>query len=113
MKTYLESLVDGAVHQVDVANFTQLALHQIHRSGGSELFWHDMMSSCGSGLFGTDPTTTISSKHFFSTSFSILASLVKVSSGKVRKLSQSVEFVPRDVASKLLSLELLHHFLCN
>ena len=113
MKTYLESLVDGAVHQVDVANFTQLALHQIHRSGGSELFWHDMMSSCGSGLFGTDPTTTISSKHFFTTSFSILASLVKVSSGKVRKLSQSVEFVPRDVASKLLSLELLHHFLCN
>lgn len=113
MKTYLESLVDGAVHQVDVANFTQLALHQIHRSGGSELFWHDMMSSCGSGLFGTDPTTTTSSKHFFTTSFSILASLVKVSSGKVRKLSQSVEFVPRDVASKLLSLELLHHFLRN
>lgn len=113
MRSYLESLVDGAVHQVDVANFTQLALHQIHRSGGSELFWHDMMSSCGSGLFGTDPTTTTSSKHFFTTSFSILASLVKVSSGKVRKLSQSTEFVPRDVASKLLSLELLHHFLRN
>ncbi len=111
MHQYVSSIVDGATHQVDVANYTQLALHQIHRSGGSELFWHDMLTSCGAGLFNSDTTSIKAVKDFFITSFSILASLVKVASGKVRKLSNSIEPVPRDVASKLLSVELIHHFL--
>ncbi len=111
MSIYINSVVDGAIQQVDVANFTQLALHQIHRSGGSELFWHDMLTSCGSGLFSHDRTSAKAVKDFFITSFSVLASLVKVASGKIRKLSNSVEPVPRDVASKLLSMELIHHFL--
>lgn len=111
IKSYLESVADVAMHQVDVFNFTELALHQIHRSGGSELFWHDMMNACGAGLFGSDDGTIKAAKAFFITSFSILSSIVKVTSGKVRKLAQSREFVPRDVASKLLSLELLHHFI--
>ena len=108
---YVASVIDGAVQQVDMANFTQLALHQIHRSGGSELFWHDMLTSCGSGLFAQDQTATKGVRNFFISSFSILASLVKIASSKVRKLPQSIEPVPRDVASKLLSMELLHHFL--
>lgn len=108
---YVESLIDGAVHQVDVSNYTQLALHQIHRSGGSELFWHDMITSCGIGLFGQDATIVPAAKDYYVTSFAILSSVVKITSGKVRKLAQSSEFVPRDIASKLLSLELMHHFL--
>eukprot|EP00557_Chaetoceros_sp_GSL56_P011172 CAMPEP_0176485444 /NCGR_PEP_ID=MMETSP0200_2-20121128/5040_1 /TAXON_ID=947934 /ORGANISM="Chaetoceros sp., Strain GSL56" /LENGTH=2385 /DNA_ID=CAMNT_0017882083 /DNA_START=272 /DNA_END=7429 /DNA_ORIENTATION=+ len=110
IKNYLESLADVAMHQVDVFNFTELALHQIHRSGGSELFWHDMMNACGAGLFGADDGMVKAAKAFFITSFSLLSSIVKVTSGKVRKLAQSPEFVPRDIASKLLSLELMHHF---
>lgn len=111
MKDYVNSLVDGAMHQVDVSNYAQLALHQIHRSGGSELFWHDMMTSCGSGLFGSDTGTMPAAKNFYITSFAILSSIVKVTSGKVRRLTQSSESVPRDISSKLLSLELMHHFL--
>jgi hypothetical protein len=110
IKSYLDSVTDVAMHQVDVFNFTELALHQIHRSGGSELFWHDMMNACGAGLFGSDDGMMKAGKAFFITSFSILSSIVKVTSGKVRKLAQSREFVPRDIASKLLSLELMHHF---
>jgi len=111
MDLYVSSLVDGAVHQVDVANYTQLALHQIHRSGGSELFWHDMLTSCGTGLFASDPSSTKAVKDFYITSFALLASLVKVGSGKVRKLSNRIDPVPRDLSSKLLSIELIHHFL--
>lgn len=108
---YVDSLIDGAVHQVDVSNYTEMALHQIHRSGGSELFWHDMMTSCGLGLFGQDSTIVPAAKDYYVTSFAILSSVVKITSGKVRRLAQSSEFVPRDIASKLLSLELMHHFL--
>ena len=111
MKDFVSSIVDGATQQVDLANYTQLALHQIHRSGGSELFWHDMLTSCGKGLFSLDPTCTKAVKDFFIISFSMLTSLVKVSSGKVRKLTNSISPVPRDVASKLLSMELINHFL--
>uniref|UniRef100_A0A7S3VDI2 Uncharacterized protein n=1 Tax=Chaetoceros debilis TaxID=122233 RepID=A0A7S3VDI2_9STRA len=111
LNDYVHGLVDGAIHQVDVSNYTQLALHQIHRSGGSELFWHDMMTSCGVGLFGgdADATTIPAAKEYYICTFSILASMVKITSGKVRRLSQSSEFVPRDAASKLFSLELMHH----
>ena len=70
-----------------------------------------MMTSCGSGLFGSDTGTIPGAKDFYITSFAILSSIVKVTSGKVRRLAQSSEFVPRDIASKLLSLELMHHFL--
>lgn len=101
-------LVDSSVHHVDVANYTQLALHQIHRSGGSELFWHDMMTSCGVGLF---PNPTDVHRNSFIVSFAILARLVKVTSGKVRRVARTSHLVPLDVSSKLLALELLLHFL--
>ena len=103
-------LVDGSMNRVEMTNFTQLALHQIHRSGGSELFWHDMMTSCGVGLFGGDDSTE-EAKFRHVVSFSMLSSLVKVSSGKVRRVGSSSDLVPRDVASKILSLELLLHYL--
>ena len=108
MSVIVDSLIDGAVDRVDVANYTQLALHQIQRSGGSELFWHDMMTSIGEGLF-TSETSKPGSKCFYIQSFTILAKLVKLTSSKMRKGPQS--FVPRDFSSKLLSLELLDHFL--
>lgn len=107
----LHSIIDGAVNRVDIANFTQLALHQIHRSGGSELFWHDMMTSCGVGLFSQGDSIVSKDSHAYIIAFSVLASVVKVASGKVRRVAQTSELVPRDVASKLLSLELLLHFL--
>jgi len=107
----VSSLVDGAVHRVDVANFTQMAIHQIHRSGGSELFWHDMITSCGLGLFGKDPELNQEAQSMFITTFAILANLVKVASGKIRTNAITFEMRPRDVSSKLMSLELILHFL--
>eukprot|EP00804_Cyclotella_cryptica_P017432 CCRYP_020826-RA/>CCRYP_020826-RA protein AED:0.08 eAED:0.08 QI:0/0/0/0.75/1/1/4/0/1962 len=104
-------IVENAMNKVDVANLTQLALYQIHRSGGSELFWHDMINSCGTGLFGHDTLSSRGLAHANIIAFAILTSFVKISSGKVRVISNNSEPVPRDVASKLLSLELLLFFI--
>ena len=68
----IASLVDGAVHRVDLAIYNQLALHQIYRSGGSELFWHEMMTSCGSGLFGGMTDLSFDTKSKFLVAFSLL-----------------------------------------
>jgi hypothetical protein len=106
----ISTLIDGAAYRVDMANYTQLALHQVSRSGGSELFWSDMLNSCGTGLFSTAAGLSDELKSGYIVSFALLASLVKVSSGRIRHIPLTNELVPRDVASKLLSLELLHHF---
>jgi hypothetical protein len=107
----LSSLVDDAIDHVEIANFTQLALQQVQRSGGSELFWHDMIHSCGSGLFGNDKKLGEEGKDIYIMIFAVMANLVKVSSGKMRTNVRTSELLPRDEASKLLSLELLLHFL--
>ena len=107
----VSSLIDGAVHRVDAANYTQLAMHQIHRSGGSELFWHDMMTSCGMGLFGNEAALTTEALNMYVMTFTILANVVKVASGRIKTNAQTLELRARDVSSKLLSLELLLHFL--
>lgn len=107
----ISQLIDSATSCVDLANFNQLALHQIHRSGGSELFWYDMMTSCGSGLFGNLKTLAPEMRNILIINFALLANLVKVSSGKIRKMSLSGIHICRDIASKMLSLELLQHFL--
>jgi hypothetical protein len=104
-------VVESAMSKVDVANFTQLAFYQIQRSGGSELFWHDMLHSVGTGLFGGETLSTLSVAHANIIAFGILTSFVKIASGKVRVISNNSEPVPRDVASKLLSLELLLAFI--
>lgn len=106
------NMTHHAMERVDVANYTQLAMYQIHRSGGSELFWYDMTNSIGHGLFRQDASSTNNRDVVHSTiiSFAILASIVKNCSGKVRLLLNA-DPVPRDVASKLLSFELLSHFL--
>ena len=83
----------------------------IHRSGGSELFWHDMINQCGMGLFGSNEPSNQVALHANIISFAILASFVKIAAGKVRIISKNADPVPRDVASKLLSLELLFHFI--
>ena len=69
-----------------------------------------MINSCGTGLFQGTLSTPIAA-HANIISFAILTSFVKISSGKVRIMSNSSEPVPRDVASKLLSLELLLVFI--
>jgi len=102
--------VESTMITADVANYTQLAMYQIHRSGGSELLWHDMISSIGEGLFGRESESNRGVIHSNIISFAILASFVKICSGKVRMISHT-EPVPRDVASKLLSFELLLHFI--
>ena len=111
----LTTLVENAMSRVDVANYTQLAMYQIHRSGGSELFWHDMLYSIGEGLFGQVSSSSTSTSrgviHSNTIAFAILTSFVKICSGKVRMIFLNTEPVPRDVASKLLSFELLLHFL--
>jgi hypothetical protein len=106
----LTEIVDDSVHRVDVANYTQLAMHQIHRSGGSELFWYDMINSCGTGLFGSDIALREEGRNMYAICFAILANLIKVACTQVRRDKQ-FEAVPRDIASKLLSLELIHFFL--
>ncbi|KAL7446952.1 hypothetical protein ACHAXM_010695 [Skeletonema potamos] len=111
MVTSNSKSAENAIDSVDLANYTQLALYQIHRSGGSELFWHDMINQCGMGLFGSNASSNQMSIHANIISFAILASLVKIASGKVRIISKNADPVPRDVASKLLSLELLFHFI--
>jgi hypothetical protein len=105
------SVFDDGSRVVALSDYTQLALHQIHRSGGSELFWYDMMMSCGSGLFGGIGGMTPEDKQVHIIVFSMLANLVKISSGMVRRAPNTGALIPRDVASKLLSLELLHCFL--
>lgn len=103
VKTILSGLVETAVEHVERANYTQLAYYQIHRSGGSELFWHDMITTCAPGLFRHDPHS------IYAVTFSVLANLVKVALGKVR--TDRTLLLSRDVATKLLSLELLLNFL--
>ena len=105
------SIIDNSVELVERANYTQLALHQIHRSGGSELFWHDMIYECGNGLFGNDNNLTDVGKEMLILLFAMLQQLVKVSAGKLRPPNDDSELLPKDIASKLLSLELLLHFL--
>jgi hypothetical protein len=107
----ISSLFDGAVHRVEVANFTQMAIHQIHRSGGSELFWHDMITSCGMGLFGLAADLSNEVQHMFVLTFALLANLVKVASGKIHTNALTYELRGRDISSKILSLELIHYFL--
>lgn len=109
----IASLVDNAVRRVDLANFTQLALHQIHRSGGSELFWYDMMTSCGSGLFGSIDNLGHEGKSIHMVAFSLLANIVKVCSGRMRHIPSTGALIPRDVASKMLSLEILRHYIAS
>lgn len=106
----VKEAVDGSVYRVDVANFTQLALHQIHRAGGSELFWYDMMNTCGEGLFGSDEVLKDETRHTFSICFAILTHCVKVASSAIRRGKNGMG-VPRDIASKLMSLEMIDFFL--
>lgn len=106
----LDDVVDESVHRVEMANYTQLALHQIRRSGGSELFWYEMMNSCGSGLFGTDSVASEELRNAYSTLFAMLATSVKTASAKIRK-GKDGESVARDIASKLMGLEMLRFFL--
>lgn len=102
---------DWSVRSVNLANFAQLALHQIHRSGGSELFWYDMMTCCGSGLFEGIKNLGTEARSVNMIVFSVLANLVKVSSGRMRQLPNVGYIIPRDVASKMVSLEMLRHFI--
>lgn len=111
LEGFLSSIIEDSVELVERANYTQLALHQIHRSGGSELFWHDMIYECGNGLFGNDKNLTDVGKQMLILLFAMLQQLVKVSTGKLRPPSDDAELLPKDIASKLLSLELLLHFL--
>lgn len=106
----VEEIVDVSVSRVDIANYTQLAMHQIHRSGGSELFWSDMLNCCGTGLFGNDLALRKETRNMYSMCFALLANCVKVASSKMRK-DRNSEGIPRDVASKLMSLEMLYFFL--
>lgn len=94
-----------------LSNHTQLAIYQIHRSGGSELFWHDMIHSVGRGLFGNNAGQDGGCATANTIAFAVLASIVKACSGKVRVTEDGNDPVPRDVASKLLGLDLLSHFL--
>ena len=111
MDSILDSVVDCASNQVERANCTQLALHQVIRSGGSELFWYDMVNVIGQGLFGKENKSSESGKNVYIMVFAILANIVKNASGKLRSLTKTDDILPRDIATKLLSLELLLHFL--
>jgi hypothetical protein len=106
----VDELVDDSVFRVEIANFTELAMHQIRRSGGSELFWYEMIHLCGFGLFGNDTVLREETRHMYSICFALLANCVKVASSIVRRNKKSDGY-PRDVANKLMSLEMLKFFL--
>eukprot|EP00536_Pseudo-nitzschia_multiseries_P011494 jgi/Psemu1/206004/e_gw1.394.36.1 len=106
----VNKVVDDSVFRVGIANFTELAMHQILRSGGSELFWYEMIHLCGFGLFGNDTVLREETRHMYAVCFALLANCVKVAYPKIRKNEKSEGF-PRDVANKLMSLEMLKFFL--
>jgi hypothetical protein len=96
--------------QVDRANYTELAIHQILKSGGSELFWYEMINACGSGLFGSDKVLRKETCHMYALSFALLANCIKGAMSKIRQ-NKNFESIPRDTASKLMSIEMIKHFL--
>ena len=106
----VDTVVINAVNHVERANYTQLAFQQIHRSGGSELFWHDMMNVCGLGLFGKDLELNDDTRDLYILIFAVLASLVKLASSKSRTATVG-GLAPKEVTSKMLSLELILFFL--
>ena len=103
-------VVDSSVFRVDIANFAELAMHQIMRSGGSELFWYEIINLCDSSLFGNDKVLRKETRHMYSICFAFLANCVKTASSKIRRNNKSGGS-PRDVANKLMSLEMLKFFL--
>jgi hypothetical protein len=110
LERLMESVVDQSLHRVHRATYAQLALQQIHRAGGSELFWYDMKNTCGrQGLFQTDTVLKDETLDQYSLCFALLAHVVKVACAPIRRRGRQV--APRDIASKLMSLELLHFFL--
>ncbi|KAL3925220.1 MAG: hypothetical protein SGILL_000556 [Bacillariaceae sp.] len=106
----VNEVVDTSVYRVNIANLTQLAMHQIMRSGGSELFWYEMINSCGAGLFGNDKVLREETRHLYALCFALMANCVKTATSKIRKNKNS-DSIPRDVASKLMSLEMMKFFL--
>ena len=115
MQGILNHVIDKAVNRANLAKYTQLTLQQIQRSGGSEIFWHEM-TSCIPLFLNFD------AEHV--TAAALLASLVKISYGKIRTLRMDGDThtstqnptptptpVPRDVSAKLVSLELLLYYL--
>jgi len=101
-------IVDSAANTVNISNLMQLIADQVYRGGGSELFWYDMTTSAGITLFGSIKDCSIKE---YVCCFALLASLVKAASGNVRYGPSSRNFVPRDIFSKILSMELLLHFM--
>ena len=96
--------------QIERANYTELAMHQMIKSGGSELFWYEMINVCGHKLFGSDMVLQDETKNMYKISFALLASCLKVAMSKIRKNKRS-ELIPRDISSKLMSIEMIKHFL--
>ena len=84
-----------------------------HRSSGSEHFWYDMMTCCGNGMFEGIKKLEPEGKSAYMIAFSMLAYLVKVCSGRMRQLPNAGYIIPRDVASKLHSLEMLRHYMVS
>jgi len=107
MTNIVLEMADETADRVNASNLLQLATHQIHRGGGSELFWYDMTTSCGLSLF--DGTSNASNTEYIM-GFALLACFTKAASGGIRR-TQGEMFVPRDISTKLLSLELLSHFI--
>jgi hypothetical protein len=106
MNGIVVDMVDSTADRVNASNLLNLATHQIHRGGGSELFWFDMTTSCGLSLF--DGTANKSTTEYI-LAFALLACFSKAASGGIRRSQGDKKFVPRDISTKLLSLELLSH----
>ncbi len=106
----MNEFVETSVFRVDIANFTELAMHQVMRSGGSELFWYEMINLCDSTIFGSDKKLQKKTRHMYAICFAFLANCVKNASSRVRRNNKN-EGSPRDVANKLMSLEMLKFFL--
>jgi hypothetical protein len=70
-----------------------------------------MVNACGVGLFGKDEQLGEAGRDIYIMIFAVIANLVKVTSGKRRSHEDKSCVLPRDIASKILSYELLLHFL--
>jgi len=107
------NIVNTAVSRVELTNTTQSALAAIARhggSGGGESFWREMVYGCGIHVFGSVRNNNRANELRVQ-SFALLAQIIKMGCGDVRKLTSDGRPVMRDLYNKLLSLELLLHYL--
>ena len=100
----VHTIVNTAVSRVELTNTTQSVMAAISRhggSGGGGSFWKEMIFGCAVPVFGTLKNSN-RANELKAESFAVLAQIIKIGSGDVRKMSSDGKPVLRDFYNKLL-----------